>query len=91
MKNLKFILAIILTVTIVAVSLTSRAEEQKPKPNLRNPSFPITSRQVCRKYRKLDKLNAVSAPCAAVFGKGFAVGIVRGNNQMFREMPGRNG
>ena len=41
MKNLKFILAIILTVTIVAVSLTSRADEQKPKP------YPLDNCLVC--------------------------------------------
>ena len=41
MKNLKFILAIILTVTIVAVSLTSRAEEQKTKP------YPLDTCLVC--------------------------------------------
>ncbi|MGO8838833.1 MAG: hypothetical protein ACLQAH_06850 [Limisphaerales bacterium] len=41
MKNLKFILAIILTVTIVAVSLTSRADEKKPKP------YPLDTCLVC--------------------------------------------
>jgi YHS domain-containing protein len=41
MKNLKYILAIILTVTIVAVSLTSRGDEQKPKP------YPLDTCLVC--------------------------------------------
>jgi YHS domain-containing protein len=41
MTNLKYILAIILTVTIVAVSLTSRADEQKTKP------YPLDTCLVC--------------------------------------------
>lgn len=41
MKNLKYLLAIILTVTIVAVSLISRADEQKPKP------YPLDTCLVC--------------------------------------------
>jgi len=41
MKNLKLILAIILAVTIVAVSLTGRADEQKPK------SYPLNTCLVC--------------------------------------------
>ena len=41
MKNLKFILAIILTVTVVAVSLTSHADEKKPKP------YPLDTCLVC--------------------------------------------
>ena len=41
MKNLKFILVIILTVTIVAVSLTGRADEKKPEP------YPLNTCLVC--------------------------------------------
>ncbi len=41
MKNLKFVLAIILTVAIVAVSLTSQADEKKPKP------YPLDTCLVC--------------------------------------------
>ena len=41
MKNLKCILAIILTVTLVAVSITSRADEKKPKP------YPLDTCLVC--------------------------------------------
>jgi len=41
MKNLKCILAIILTVTIVAVSLTGRADEKKPKP------YPLNTCLIC--------------------------------------------
>ncbi|MFZ0829342.1 MAG: hypothetical protein WAO02_18180 [Verrucomicrobiia bacterium] len=41
MKNLKFILAIILTVTLVAASLSSHADEKKPKP------YPLGTCLVC--------------------------------------------
>jgi hypothetical protein len=41
MKYLKFILAIILTATIVAVSLTGRADDQKCKP------YPLDTCLVC--------------------------------------------
>ena len=41
MKNLKYLFAIILTVAIIAVSLTSRADEQKPKP------YPLDTCAVC--------------------------------------------
>ena len=41
MKNLKFILIIIVTLTIVAVSLTSRADEKKPEP------YPLDTCLVC--------------------------------------------
>jgi YHS domain-containing protein len=56
MNNLKFILAIILTVTIVAVSLTSRAEEQKPKP------YPLDTCLVCGM-----KLGAMGTPYVFVY------------------------
>ena len=56
MKNLKCILAIILTVTIVAVSLTSRADDQKPKP------YPLDTCLVCgMKFDPTDK------PCVFVY------------------------
>jgi YHS domain-containing protein len=41
MKNPKFILVIILAVIVVAVSFTSRADEQKPKP------YPLNTCLVC--------------------------------------------
>jgi nitrous oxide reductase accessory protein NosL len=41
MKNLKIILAIILTLSIVAVAMTGRADDQKPKP------YPLDSCLVC--------------------------------------------
>ena len=41
MKNLKIILAVILTISIVAVSLNSRADDSKPKP------YPLDSCLVC--------------------------------------------
>jgi len=56
MNNLKFILAIILTVTIVAVSLTGRAEEQKPKP------YPLDTCLVCGM-----KLGDMGKPCVFVY------------------------
>ena len=48
MKNLKFILAILLTVTLVAVSLTGRADEKKPKP------YPLDTCLICGKSEKAD-------------------------------------
>ena len=41
MKKLTFILAIVLTVTMVVVSLASRADEPKPKP------YPLATCLVC--------------------------------------------
>jgi len=41
MKKLKCILAMVLTATIVAVSLTSRADEKKPKP------YPLNTCLIC--------------------------------------------
>lgn len=41
MKNLKIILAIILTLSIVAVAVTGRADDQKPKP------YPLETCLVC--------------------------------------------
>ena len=48
MKSLKYILAIILTLTLVAVSMTSRADDQKPKP------YPLDTCLVCG--MKLDSM-----------------------------------
>lgn len=56
MKDLKCILAIILTVTIVAVSWTSRADELKPKP------YPLNTCLVCGM-----KLDAMGKPCVFVY------------------------
>jgi YHS domain-containing protein len=41
MKQLKIILAVILTISIVAVSLNSRADDAKPKP------YPLDSCLIC--------------------------------------------
>ena len=41
MKNIKCLLAIVLTATIVAISLTSRADDPKPKP------YPLDNCLVC--------------------------------------------
>ncbi len=56
MKNLKFILAIVLTVALVAVSLTSRADEKKPKP------YPLDTCLVCGM-----KFNSMGEPCKFVY------------------------
>ena len=48
MKSLKYILAVILTLTILAVSMTSRADDQKPKP------YPLDTCLVCG--MKLDSM-----------------------------------
>ena len=56
MKNLKFILAIILTVTLVAVSMTSRADEKKPKP------YPLNTCLVCD-----IKFGSMGEPCVFVY------------------------
>ena len=56
MKNIKCILAIILTVTIVAISLTSRADNPKPKP------YPLDTCLVCGM-----KLGEMGKPCVFVY------------------------
>jgi hypothetical protein len=56
MKNLKFILAFILTATIIAVSWTSRADEQKTKP------YPLDACLVCGM-----KFGAMGEPCVFVY------------------------
>ncbi len=56
MKNVKFIVAIILTVTIVAISFVCRADEQKPKP------YPLDTCLVCGM-----KLGDMGKPCVFVY------------------------
>ncbi len=56
MKNLKFILAIILAATIIAFSLTGRADDQKPRP------YPLDTCLVCGM-----KLGDMGKPCIFVY------------------------
>ena len=56
MKNLKFILVIILAATVIAVSLTSQADDQKPKP------YPLDTCLVCGM-----KLGSMGTPYVFVY------------------------
>ncbi|HXR04715.1 MAG TPA: hypothetical protein VN836_08420 [Verrucomicrobiae bacterium] len=56
MKNLNFILAIILAATLIAFSLASRAGDQKPKP------YPLDTCLVCGM-----KLGDMGKPCVFVY------------------------
>ena len=78
MRNVKFFLAVLLSATILAISLTGRADEQKPKP------YPLDTCLVCGM-----KLRDMEAPFVFIY-KGQELRVCgKSEKEAFEKKPAK--